>query len=261
MWKYGLSLHRPAGRLALMFLLTISLACEKGSTLTCGETSAIEEISMNPPSPLAVGENSQIGVRVRYPPKDALFRWRTENGACEPQETRSLSTTYTARRAGTDTIRLEVLSAGAVVMQKEIEILVLAANPPKTRETPEAAATSASSPPSPTIHITAVPPYDEVGGGTRRASIAGVVTGASPGQRVVLYACTNACYVQPLIAAPNTEIHPDGTWENWTYTGKEYVALLVDSRFEPEPVIPGIRQNMTGVIAREIVTGVRESAP
>ena len=59
------------------------------------------------------------------------------------------------------------------------------------------------------------------------ATIAGRVTGAAPGQRIVLYARTEGWWVQPTASDPYTAIAPDGTWKSSTHLGAEYPALLV----------------------------------
>jgi hypothetical protein len=51
--------------------------------------------------------------------------------------------------------------------------------------------------------------------------------------RVVLWARTNAWYVQPLSNAPFTSIARDGTWSNWTHPWERMVALVVDQTYEP----------------------------
>jgi hypothetical protein len=84
----------------------------------------------------------------------------------------------------------------------------------------------------PVIQITTVPEAGS-GGSERTARIAGRVTGAAPGQRIVLYAKAGVWWVQPLTAEPFTTVRPDSTWENTTHLGTEYAALLVDATFRP----------------------------
>ena len=71
------------------------------------------------------------------------------------------------------------------------------------------------------------------GGSDRTIRIAGRVTGAAPGQRIVLYARSGHWWVQPLTVQPFTTVQPDGSWENTTHLGTEYAALLVDAAFRP----------------------------
>jgi hypothetical protein len=85
---------------------------------------------------------------------------------------------------------------------------------------------------APSVAITAVPPA-AAGGSDRMVRIAGRVTGAAPGQRIVLYARSGHWWIQPLTVQPFTTVRPDATWENTTHLGTEYAALLVDSAFRP----------------------------
>jgi hypothetical protein len=89
-----------------------------------------------------------------------------------------------------------------------------------------------AAPVSPAIEFTAVPPA-AAGGSDRTIRIAGRVTGAAPGQRIVLYARSGHWWVQPLTVQPFTTIEPSGVWENITHLGSEYAALLVDAAFRP----------------------------
>jgi hypothetical protein len=84
----------------------------------------------------------------------------------------------------------------------------------------------------PEIQITTVPEAGS-GGAERMARIAGRVTGAAPGHRVVLFARAGVWWVQPLTADPFTLVRPDSTWESTTHLGTEYAALLVDASFRP----------------------------
>jgi hypothetical protein len=85
----------------------------------------------------------------------------------------------------------------------------------------------------PAIDITVVP-VAAVGGSYRVAPIAGRVLGASPDQRIVVYAKSGSVWwVQPVVAEPFTKIAADSTWSNTIHLGLEYAALLVDQRFRP----------------------------
>src|SRR5688500_10504653 len=77
----------------------------------------------------------------------------------------------------------------------------------------------------PSIQFSAVAPAG-AGGSERTVRIAGRVTGAASGQRIVLYARSGHWWVQPLTAQPFTKVQPDGTWENVTHLGTEYAAPL-----------------------------------
>jgi hypothetical protein len=86
---------------------------------------------------------------------------------------------------------------------------------------------------APSIQITVVPP--EGAGPDRTERIAGTVSGVKnvKDYKVVLFAHTNKWYVEPDSEAPYTDIREDGTWENETYLGSEYAALLVKNSYKP----------------------------
>jgi hypothetical protein len=93
---------------------------------------------------------------------------------------------------------------------------------------------SPSGRPAPEVSFDQVP--EAAAGGARdTAAIAGRVSGAAPGQRIVLYTRTEGWWVQPLASNPYTEIKPDATWANTTHLGAEYAALVVDPGYEPPP--------------------------
>jgi hypothetical protein len=83
----------------------------------------------------------------------------------------------------------------------------------------------------PTITITEVP---RAGGGEGRMEpIAGTVQGTDVTRsRVVLFSYTDRWYVQPFVAAPFTDIKPDGTWTSRIHLGTEYTAVLVDASYK-----------------------------
>ncbi len=66
----------------------------------------------------------------------------------------------------------------------------------------------------------------------------GRVSGAAPGERVVLFALSGVWWVQPFENEPFTAIHLDPgasgtTWKSATHPGTAYAALLVDARYRP----------------------------
>jgi serine/threonine protein kinase len=82
-------------------------------------------------------------------------------------------------------------------------------------------------PPNPEIRIEKIPPFDEYGGPTTHADIAGVVSGIpKSGYHVVVYVNTNSWHVQPEVGTENIPI-VNGQWNTWTHTGKSYAALVV----------------------------------
>lgn len=84
----------------------------------------------------------------------------------------------------------------------------------------------------PTIEFTRLPPAGE-GSPDIVDSIAGRVTGARPGQRIVLFARSGVWWVQPLAEKPFTTIQQDSTWKNSTHPGTAYAALLVNAGYKP----------------------------
>ena len=84
----------------------------------------------------------------------------------------------------------------------------------------------------PSIEITRVPPADK-GGPDTLDVIEGRVTGARPGQRVVLFAKGRVWWVQPDAKEPFTEIQKDSRWKSSTHLGTEYAALLVEPDYRP----------------------------
>ena len=85
---------------------------------------------------------------------------------------------------------------------------------------------------TPTIEFTKIPPVAE-GGRDRTGTIAGRVSGAGPGQQIVLYAHAGAWWVQPRVEDPFTAIQPDSTWSAEIHLGYEYAALLVNRDYHP----------------------------
>jgi signal transduction histidine kinase len=94
----------------------------------------------------------------------------------------------------------------------------------------------------PTIEFTSVPtigPNDVLGSSGKLATIKGLVSGAQPGQQIVLYArALNdkgqlTWFVQPLVLQPFTRIQSNSRWRNSTHPGSEYAALLVEPGFQP----------------------------
>ena len=97
-----------------------------------------------------------------------------------------------------------------------------------------------------------IPPAAE-GGPDERAPIAGRVTGARAGQKIVLFAKAGIWWVQPTIEEPFTAIQPDSTWTNSTHLGTEYAALLVEPGYRPPPTIEVLPSEGGDVVAVKIV--------
>ena len=85
---------------------------------------------------------------------------------------------------------------------------------------------------TPTIEFTRVPPA-EAGRMDKLDIVQGRVSGAHPGQQIVLYAKAGAWWLQPLSSIPFTKIQPDSSWINSTHLGSAYAALLVEPGYQP----------------------------
>lgn len=85
---------------------------------------------------------------------------------------------------------------------------------------------------TPTIEFTHIPP---AGNGTpdKLESIAGRVSGALPGERIVLFALSGVWWVQPTETRPYTTIQTNSSWNGSTHPGSQYAALLVDAAYRP----------------------------
>jgi hypothetical protein len=108
---------------------------------------------------------------------------------------------------------------------------------------------------TPSITFTKIPPAAQ-GGRERVDTISGRVSGARPGQQIVVYAKSGPWWVQPWPEHPLISIQPDSTWSTQTHLGYEYAALLVDADYHPAPTID-VAPTMSGsVVALKIVSGV-----
>jgi hypothetical protein len=107
---------------------------------------------------------------------------------------------------------------------------------------------------TPVVEITTVP--EAAAGGTDRlVPIAGRVTGAQPGQRIVLFARSQVWWVQPFTVRPFTEVRADGTWENTVHMGTEYAAVLVSPEYKPPVTVQALPNPGGHVAAVAVVNG------
>lgn len=106
----------------------------------------------------------------------------------------------------------------------------------------------------PSIKFTTVPRADK-GGVIELDTIAGTVSGARTGQRIVLYARSGAWYIQPYADQQFTDVQSDSTWSNQTHLGTEYAALLVEPGYKPEAMMHSLPGEGGGVVAVEVVEG------
>jgi hypothetical protein len=86
--------------------------------------------------------------------------------------------------------------------------------------------------PGPSVEFTRVPPATQ-GGRERVDTISGRVTGAHPGEQIVIYARSGPWWVQPWPDHPFISIRADSTWSTETHLGYEYAAMLVDANYHP----------------------------
>jgi hypothetical protein len=100
----------------------------------------------------------------------------------------------------------------------------------------------------PAIEFTRIPPAE-----SERTDkldiIQGRVSGARPGQQIVLYARTGAWWLQPLSQAPFTRLQADLSWINSTHLGSEYAALLVEPGYRPPTTLEALPEAGGEVIA------------
>jgi signal transduction histidine kinase len=84
--------------------------------------------------------------------------------------------------------------------------------------------------------------------------IEGRVTGARPGQQIVIY-CKGETkwWVQPRADQPFTKIESDSKWSNLTHPGTEYAALLVEPDFQPPLTADALPT--AGVLASVVAKG------
>jgi len=101
-----------------------------------------------------------------------------------------------------------------------------------------------------------VPPSGE-GSPDKLESIEGRVSGAQPGERIVLFARSGIWWAQPFANQPFTTIRPDSKWQNLTHPGTAYAALLVDSRFNPMPTVATLPTRGGAVLAVAIAEGAK----
>lgn len=76
-------------------------------------------------------------------------------------------------------------------------------------------------------------PSAVLGGPDPLGRIMGKVVDGEPGAKIVLYARSDAWYVQPFKKDPFTNVAEDGSWNNITHLGLEYAALLVRVGYQP----------------------------
>jgi len=111
---------------------------------------------------------------------------------------------------------------------------------------------------TPSIAFTKIPPAAQ-GGRERVENISGRVTGARPGQHIVVYARSGPWWVQLWPDQALIPIQSDGTWGTQTHLGFEYAAMLVEPGYAPPPTMDIAPTQGGSVVAVEIVRGVGET--
>jgi hypothetical protein len=90
----------------------------------------------------------------------------------------------------------------------------------------------------------------------KRDMVEGRVTGARPGQRIVLYANTDGRWgVCRQSGQPSTNIEADGRWKALVHLGLQYAALLVDPTYNPPEQTESLPIVGNGVVALAVVNG------
>lgn|SRR5208283_844799 len=107
----------------------------------------------------------------------------------------------------------------------------------------------------PQIEFTKIPPNAQ-GGRERVDTISGRVTGARPGQYMVIYARSGPWWVQLWPDQYIIPIRADSSWSTTTHLGFEYAALLVDPGYKPPPTTDVPPAQGGSIVAVKIVKGV-----
>jgi hypothetical protein len=112
----------------------------------------------------------------------------------------------------------------------------------------------------PSVEFTKLPPLAE-GGPDKLGTIEGRVSGARPGQRIVLFARGGMWWVQPFADNPYTIIQPDSTWKSATHLGTQYAALLVEPGYVPPATMDALPAEGRGVTAITVSKSLELAAP
>jgi hypothetical protein len=110
---------------------------------------------------------------------------------------------------------------------------------------------------APSIAFTRIPQADP-SGSAHNDIIEGRVTGASPGEKIVLYAQRGKWWVQPLVDQPMTDLRANFSWTNATHLGTHYAALLVKDGYRPQSALDSLPQTGGGILAVAVVSGAAQ---
>jgi hypothetical protein len=112
----------------------------------------------------------------------------------------------------------------------------------------------------PKISFTQVPQWSQ-GDENLQDVMEGTVSGARLGQRLVIYSKSGGLWwVQPMSTSPFTSIAPDHVWRNELHLGTDYAVLLVDSSYDPAPVLAQLPNRGQGVAAVAVARGQEKSS-
>lgn len=217
------------------------------------------------------GRNIEVDLRIRNRPLGSTIEWHADKGRFNPEVTASdLRSMFAApSEQGRVKLWVEVVQGArrfANVASTYIDVSRPPAEAPQEMPAhptvaPTHAATERPKPGSLEIRFTTIPPYDPKGGPTTSADIEGQVEGvtAPDDYRIVLYAKTNGTwFVQPLTAAPYTQLDKQGQFFTWTHTGVKYGALLVRKDFKAPLAVDGELPSSPDIVARKEVNGRRK---
>jgi hypothetical protein len=108
---------------------------------------------------------------------------------------------------------------------------------------------------TPTISFIKIPAADAAGP-EKTEALEGLVTGARPGQQIVLYAKSEGLWgIQPITDHPFTKVQADSRWKGQTHKGTEYAALLVEPGYTPPDTAEVLPSPGAGVVTLAIVKG------
>jgi len=113
---------------------------------------------------------------------------------------------------------------------------------------------------APSIEFTRIPTSGD-GSADKLETIAGRVTGASPGDRIVLFALSGVWWVQPFATKPYTSIQSDAKWSSTTHPGSSYAALLVGPKYRPPLTVRALPEKGGPVLAVATVNGAPPTLP
>lgn len=112
----------------------------------------------------------------------------------------------------------------------------------------------------PRISFTQVPQWSQ-GDENLQDVMEGRVSGSRPGQRLVIYSKSGGLWwVQPLSTSPFTTILPDHVWRSEVHLGTDYAVLLVDSSYDPAPVLAQLPNRGKSVATVGVAHGQKDSS-